>query len=301
MSYILTLVASDQNHPLQKSHIKLVEKTLDFYNLSSIEQPLWLAPKKAVDIAIDKKAQSALMSHLHSEFENDKIDVFCTPKENRQKKLLLADMDSTIVSSETLDDLAAFAGYGEQVAAVTQRAMEGLIDFKEAVHERVAVLKGLGIDKMQECLEEIQINPGAKDLVFKMKASGARCILVSGGFTFFTSAIAEKVGFDLNHGNTLEIQNDILTGKVIEPIQDKYAKLEYLRQYCKDLGITENDVITVGDGANDIPMLKTAGLGVGYHPKEAVKREIDNIIVHGDLSALLYIQGYTEKDIQKHD
>jgi len=167
------------------------------------------------------------------------------------------------------------------------------------VRERVGLLKGLTTDALDKTLEATIVNPGAKSLVHTMKANDATCVLVSGGFTVFTGPIAEKVGFDHNHGNTLGIDGDTLTGEVIDPILDKFAKVEFLDQYCKDLTLIADDCMTIGDGANDLPMLKKAGLGVGYYAKPSVALELKNIIKYGDLSAALYAQGYTDKMIKR--
>lgn len=293
MSSILTLVASDEkNHPVTKKHLKEIGNIAEFYNISITGSPDWLRKNKAVDIILSDITQSSLMSHFRDFLKDDRIDVFTTKTGIRRKKLLLADMDSTIVAEETLDELAAFAGIKDQIAEITAQAMNGKLDFHEALRKRVSLLKGLNANKLQETLDETKINPGAKELIQTMKEGGATCVLVSGGFTFFTRAIAEKLGFDFNHGNQLEINDNVLTGNVIEPIQDKHSKLQYLRQYCEDLGLEEKDVMAIGDGANDLPMLKTAGFGVGYHAKDTVQKEIDNLILYGDLSSALYAQGY---------
>lgn len=297
MSYVLTLVASDERNQITKSHIKEIGKIIDFYNLSYTAQPVWLAQSRAVDLGISDKPQRALIAHLHEFLADYKIDLFCNAIERRRKKLLLADMDSTIVSGETLDELAEYAGIKDRVAEITERAMEGLLDFHSALRERVGLLKGLSADKLQDTLETTEINPGARTLVSVMRNHGATCILVSGGFTFFTAAIADELGFDHHFGNTLDIEDGTLTGKVSEPIQDKHSKLEYFNRFVKELGILPEDVITIGDGANDLPMLKAAGLGIGYHAKQTVRDEMCNLIQHGDLTAALYAQGYTAQQI----
>lgn len=292
MSSILTLVASDKKKPVTKKHIKEISKIAEFYNISITGSVDWLSKDIAVDIILSDKPQKSLIAHLRDFFTEDRIDFFVTKPGKRRKKLLMADMDSTIVESETLDELAAFAGIKDQIAEITQRAMEGKLDFHSALRERVGLLKGLEASKLQETLNDTIVNPGAKDLVQTMRDNGAGCVLVSGGFTFFTKAISEEVGFEFHHGNTLEIEDNVLTGQVKDPIQDKHSKLSYLRQYCEDMGIDAQDVVAIGDGANDIPMLKAAGLGIGYYPKEAVLKEIDNAILYGDLKSVLYAQGY---------
>ena len=300
MSAILTFVAADvDSQPLKDKHLKKAEKIAKPYGLEFTVKPVWLEESKAADVIVDTRPGPAILNDLRKELDQYKIDIFVSNPGNRIKKLLLADMDSTIVAEETLDELAAFAGLKDKVAEITARAMNGEIDFHGAIRERVALLKGLATQALEDTLAETIVNPGAKTLVATMKAHGATCVLVSGGFTFFTGAIAEKVGFDNHHGNTLGIEGGVLTGLVIEPILDKFAKVSFLEEYMKDLVLIEDDCMTIGDGANDIPMLKRAGLGVGYKPKPAVAQEVENIIVHGDLSAALYAQGYRAGDIVK--
>ena len=299
MSAILTLVASDTKNPLATGHFKETAKIAKFYNLEISGKPEWLEGDKAADIVLSEKPNSAYIQHLRETLDQDAIDLFITEPGNRRKKLLLADMDSTIVAEETLDELAAFAGLKDQVADITAKAMNGELDFHGAIRERVALLKGLSTDALDKTLETTMINPGAKVLVQTMRAHGATCVLVSGGFTFFTKAVGEKVGFDFNHGNTLGIEGDELTGEVVEPILDKFAKVEFLDQYCNDLSLNPADCMTIGDGANDLPMLKKAGLGIGYYAKPSVASELTNTIRFGDLSAPLYAQGYSEKEIKR--
>jgi phosphoserine phosphatase len=299
MSTILTLVASDTKKPIGAGHFKEAKKIAEFYNIEVTGKPAWLEGDKAADIVLSDKPNSALIAHLRETLDEDAIDLFITEPGNRKKKLLVADMDSTIVAEETLDELAAFAGLKDQVAEITAKAMNGELDFHGAVKERVGLLKGLSTDALDKTLEATIVNPGAKVLVQTMKAHDATCVLVSGGFTVFTGPVAEKVGFDHNHGNNLGIEDTELTGEVIEPILDKHAKVEFLDEYCKDLGLNADDCMTIGDGANDLPMLKKAGLGVGYYAKPSVASELTNIIKHGDLSTPLYAQGYTDKEIKR--
>lgn len=294
MTHILTFVASST--PLADSHIRQARDIAKYYNIDTGKKPVWLAKNKAADLALAQAPGSTLLTHIRDELNNDGIDVFISPEDGRRKKLLLADMDSTIVTTETLDELAEHAGIKEKIALITQAAMEGKLDFHTALRERVALLKGLPVQKLQDTLDQTKFSAGAISLVQTMKKHGATCILVSGGFTFFTGSIASKAGFDNHHGNTLETAFDKLTGKVEEPILDKFAKLDFLKKYTADLNITMDAALTIGDGANDIPMLKAAGLGVGYKPKSAVAQEVNNLIVHGDLTAALYAQGYKNTD-----
>ncbi|PCI54992.1 MAG: phosphoserine phosphatase SerB [Alphaproteobacteria bacterium] len=295
MSYILTLVASTKTTPVTEKHFKEISHIIDAYNLKFTSKLVWLDKEIAAEIAISDDAQSSLVAHLRETLEKDRIDFFVTKNENRQKKLLLADMDSTIASSETLDELAAYAGIKDKIAEITQRAMEGDLDFHAALRERVGLLKGLKTTALRATLDETTLNPGAEVFVQTMRKSGTACVLVSGGFTFFTQNIADRCGFSFNHGNRLEIKDDALTGQVIDPILDKHSKVDFLEHYLKDLSLTKEDCLTIGDGANDLPMLKMAGLGIGYHPKEAVKSDIGNCILYGDLTAALYAQGYSSQ------
>ncbi len=300
MSYILTLVASSINRPVTEKHFKEIADITQHYNIKFTGKIIWLNNKIAAEIAISGKAQSALIQHLREILAKDRIDFFVTRNKNRRKKLLLADMDSTIAASETLDDLAQYAGIKDKIAEITIRAMEGEIDFHDALKQRVSLLKGLKTTALSATLEETKINAGAKVFVRTMRKTGSTCVLVSGGFTFFTDAIAIQCGFNFNHGNNLEIIKDALSGNVIPPILDKFSKVEFLENYMKDLDLTKDDCLTIGDGANDLPMLKMAELGIGYHPKEAVKSEIGNCILYGDLTAALYAQGYFKKHFEEN-
>lgn len=297
MTHILTFVAG-RKQPLSKKHLKEAIKVISYYDVKTTDSPRWLAKDKAAEFSISAPASGILLMHLREMLGEDKIDLFSTPANNRRKKLLLADMDSTIVTGETLDDLAEHAGIKHQIAAITQKAMEGKLDFHAALRERVSLLKGLEESALHDTLKKIQLSPGAKEFVSTMKAHGATCVLVSGGFTFFTQAIAQQAGFDHHHGNILEVKNGELAGTVTEPILDKHAKVHFLEHYAQTLGIGFDESLTIGDGANDIPMLKKAGLGIGYQPKPVVADAVSNIIVHGDLTAALYAQGYTDKDIR---
>ena len=293
MAHILTLAASDAQRSVSDAHIQRLKDHLIQNGIDMTHKPGWLAAGKAVDLFISKPLSYNDLNQIRPLLDPDKIDVFSTPVQNRRKRLLLADMDSTIVTGETLDELAGFAGLKDKISAITVRAMEGQLNFKDALRERVALLKGLDASALENVLGDIKLSAGAETLINTMRAEGCTCVLVSGGFTVFTSAVAEKLGFDHHHGNELEITGGALTGKVIEPILDKNAKVGFLEHYMRKLGLTAADCLTIGDGANDIPMLKAAGLGIGYKPKDAVAREIPNIIRHGDLTAALYAQGYS--------
>ena len=222
------------------------------------------------------------------------VDFAVQPVENRRKRLLIADMDSTIIGCECLDELADFAGVKEQVSEITERAMRGELAFEGALRERVGMLKGLSVDALQACYDDrVRLNPGARTLVRTMAENGARCALVSGGFTFFTSRVAEAAGFHLNRANTLIEEGGKLVGQVGDPILGKEAKLAALNEETATLGLTPADALAVGDGANDLAMIEAAGLGVAYRAKPIVAAQAHAKVDHADLTALLYFQGYT--------
>lgn len=225
------------------------------------------------------------------------VDACVQSAEGRRKRLLIADMDSTIINVECLDELADFAGVKAQVAEITERAMRGELAFEGALRERVGMLKGLELDALQRAYDErVRLNPGARTLVRTMAAHGARCLLVSGGFTFFTSRVAAAAGFHDNRANTLGEADGRLTGTVGEPILGREAKLSALREETAALGSTPAEALAVGDGANDLAMIEAAGLGVAYRAKPIVAAQADAKVDHADLTALLYFQGYAAAD-----
>ena len=221
------------------------------------------------------------------------VDTAVLPLEESRKRLLISDMDSTIIGQECLDELADFAGLKAEVSAITERAMRGELDFEGALTTRVAMLKGLGLDKLQQAYEErISLSPGAKVLVETMKAGGAETVLVSGGFTYFTSRVAAAAGFAAHRGNTLIDDGTTLTGEVGRPILGREAKLAALDEFAAAAGITRADTLAMGDGANDLAMIRASGLGIAYHAKPVVAAEAHAAIEHTDLRAALFFQGY---------
>jgi len=220
-------------------------------------------------------------------------DYAVQPVAGRRKALMLADMDSTIINVECLDELADFAGVKAQVAEITERAMRGELEFEGALRERVGMLKGLSLTALQQAYDErVKLNPGARILVRTMAVHGARCVLVSGGFTFFTSRVAAAAGFHANRANTLIEAGGALTGQVGEPILGKAAKLAALQEEAAGLGVTLSQTLAIGDGANDLAMIEASGLGVAYRAKPIVAAQADAKVDHADLTALLYFQGY---------
>lgn len=254
---------------------------------------LWLAPDEAAEFNMMQRPDT--LWDAWADLQKMGVDLIVQPSESRRKKMLLADMDSTMIEQECIDELAEEAGVGAHVKDITARAMNGELDFEGALTERVGLLKGLAESVIGDVLaRRITFMPGGATLLATMKADGAYAALVSGGFTAFTSAVATQLGFDENRANTLLVDNGSLTGDVARPILGKQAKVEALEEITARLGLSENDVIAVGDGANDLGMLGRAGSGVALHAKPSVAAECDIRVNHGDLTALLYVQGYAK-------
>jgi phosphoserine phosphatase len=251
----------------------------------------------AAERTIRAKAHDDLVEYLQQEAAPAGVDWALAPAKNRKKRLLVADMDSTIIGQECLDELADFAGLKPQISAITERAMRGELDFAEALIQRVAMLRGLSVSALDACYaQRVTLNPGARTLVATMKAHGARCVLVSGGFRFFTSRVAEAAGFDADRANTLVDDGSTLTGEVGRPILGREAKLSALVEESSALGLSPLDAVAIGDGANDLAMIKAAGLGVAYRAKPIVAAETTARIEHTDLTAVLFFQGYREEE-----
>lgn len=263
---------------------------------ATVDAPVWLAKARACDIACDGDA-AAVLARVRAALDTRPIDVNAVAVEGRRKKLLVADMESTVIENEMLDELADFVGARPQVAEITRRAMNGELDFAAAVRERVALLKGLPEIVLEKAMSRVRIMPGAQALVATMRAHGAHTALVSGGFTWFTARVKERLGFDSHQANELIVLGRHIMGRVRDPILGKEAKEAALRKLAADNGATPADAIAVGDGANDLPMLKVAGLGVAFHAKPAVAAEVGVRVSYGDLTTLLYLQGYKESEI----
>jgi phosphoserine phosphatase len=289
MPHILTLVAPPgglSHHMLAPVLAALAAGGAD------CRAPDWLSEGEALDIPFSGMAPAAAQSAAQAALAGQRVDAIVQSAATRRKALLLADMDSTIVTTETLDELAAEAGLKERIAAITARAMNGELDFKSALRERVAMLKGLPEAALQRTWETTELMPGARALVATMRAAGAHAALVSGGFTFFTGRVAALVGFHEHHANQLILADGALAGTVAEPILDRDSKLATLLHLTQSLGLPMERTLTVGDGANDLPMLQAAGLGIAFRAKPTVQAQAQARVNHGDLTALLFAQGF---------
>jgi phosphoserine phosphatase len=292
MALVATLIANPSNPVLTPS---LAEAAAEAVKASGL---YWLADGIACDIALpDGTEAGEAEATLRTAVNGAAIDVAVQDAETRRKKFLIADMDSTMIGQECIDELAAEVGLKEKVAAITARAMNGEIAFEPALIERVALLKGLPTTVIGDVIaRRITLTAGGRELIATMKAKGYYTALVSGGFTVFTGPIADKLGFDENRANVLIESDGTLTGEVAHPILGKQAKVDALLDISKRLGISTAEVIAVGDGANDLGMLQLAGSGVALHAKPVVAEQAKIRIDHGDLTALLYLQGYRKSD-----
>lgn len=287
--YTATLIASPEARNLEAA---LAESLRNAWGGGDA---LWLAPDEAAEFTLDALPDNRW--DVWADLQNMGVDLVIQPTENRRKKMLLADMDSTMIQQECIDELADEAGVGERVKDITARAMNGELDFEGALTERVGLLKGLSESVIAKVLDErITLMPGGRALLATMKANGGHAALVSGGFTAFTARVASELGFDENRANTLLAEGGKLTGDVARPILGREAKVQALEEISARIGISEADVIAVGDGANDLGMLGRAGTGVALHAKPSVAAECDVRINHGDLTALLFVQGYSKSD-----
>ena len=288
---VATLVADPVKARLSEAAVNQAAQAL-----GGVERRRWLDEGVAADLVFTGEIK-AKRAALESALADEPVDVIVQPLAGRLKRLLVADMDSTLIGQECVDELAAKAGVGERVAAITERAMRGEIAFAPALRERVALLAGLPEGVIDEVLKDrVRLNPGARALARTMRANGAYVVIVSGGFRQFTRAIRERIGAHEDRANTLAIEGGRLTGKVAEPILGEGAKLGALREIAAGMGIALDETLAVGDGANDLPMLQAAGLGVAYRAKPKVAAGAGARVEYSDLTALLYAQGVARKD-----
>jgi phosphoserine phosphatase len=283
MSYIVILAANRQAGSLTEPD---AARARDFCQGQHLT---WLSPGEACEF-IAKNAPD--QTQLKLVLDHKATDVVVTKFRGRRKALLVADMDSTIVTTETLDQLAAFAGLKEKIAEITTRSMNGEIDFATALRERVAMLKGLNLSALERTWQQVEFSPGARTLIATMKHFGATTALVSGGFTFFTARVAAALGFDIHRANTLIDNGSSLTGEVADPILDRDAKLATLQELAERRALKPTATMALGDGANDLAMLTAAGLGLAYRAKPIVAEQVTNRIEHTDLRSALFAQGY---------
>lgn len=292
---VVTLIADPAKEKLSRGLLSEVKKRIEAASTGVGEE--WLADGQAIDFLFDLKDMKALKVGLKSFLADKHFDWAILPRYGRKKKLLISDMDSTMIGQECIDELADAIGIKAEVAAITERAMNGELDFKEALTHRVALLAGMGANELERVYSErITPTPGAKTLVATMRKQGAFTLLVSGGFTYFTKRVADSLGFHGEVANTLEIVDNTLTGIVTPPILDKEAKLNALNAACAQMKLEPSQAMAVGDGANDLPMLKAAGISVGYRAKELVRKEVTAAINHTDLTSALYFQGYKKAE-----
>ena len=289
METVLTLIAPAGG--LDETIVASVAKALKVMGVEAGE-PDWLSPGEACDIPFSGADPQAVETAVREALSGAAVDLLAQPAAGRRKTLLVADMDCTIITTETLDELAARAGRKEDTAAITERAMRGEIDFAEALKERVAMLEGLEEGALEETLAAVALSPGAETLVRTMAGNGAHTVLVSGGFGFFTERVAAMAGFDETRSNRFEIADGRLTGRVLEPILGPEAKLEALTGLSAERQIPLARTLAIGDGANDAPMIRAAGLGVAYRGKPVAREAARARIEVCGLTAALYMQGY---------
>jgi len=289
MASVLTLIAK----PLTDDHVRTACAAA-----GTTAAPDWLADAEACDLRVADGTDHA--ARVRAALDGEPVDLLQQPETpSRRRRLLLADMDSTIITVECIDEMADVLGLKPQIAAITERAMRGELDFAAALRERAGMLAGLPREALEQVYaERIRLTPGARTLVMTMRANGAYTALVSGGFRFFTGRVRAAAGFDHDRANDLVWANDRLTGTVQEPILGAQAKLAALRELTQGRQLRPMETMAVGDGANDLPMLQAAGLGVAYHAKPMVARDAAARIDHNDLTALLYLQGYRREDFR---
>lgn len=297
MQYVLTVIGDPASRPLTPALVDAARHAIDASH-SRADGIDWLAEGIACDLPFEGREPTITQALVREALGRAPLDLAIQPAKGRRKKLLVADMESTIIRQEMLDELAEVAGIHEEIAEITGLAMAGELDFEAALRERVGLLTGMTTETLQTAAERMTLMPGAEALVATMRAGGAYCALVSGGFTFFTRRIREICGFDEDRANQLEVIDGKMTGRVLDPVLGRAAKLQALEQLAAAHGAVPSEACAVGDGANDLDMLGAAGLGVAYYGKPRVRAAAHFRIDHGDLTALLYMQGYRADEIR---
>lgn len=295
MQYAVTLIADPVTAKLGDDDAKAARGALAGIGAAAAS-PVWLAQGIACDVAFDASGPEAAHAAVRTALSGRPFDIVVQNQTKRRKRLLVADMESTIIENEMVDELADLLGIRDKVANITRQAMDGEIQFRPALRERAALLGGLEEEALYAIRERITFMRGARTLVRTMRAAGAYTALVSGGFVAFSEWVCERAGFHTYFANTLETRDGIVTGMVSEPILGKDGKREALVGLAAELRLTVDDALAVGDGANDLDMIRAAGTGVAFHAKPAVARAARLRIDHGDLTALLYLQGYRAED-----
>ena len=289
MSYVVSLLTDPRKGSLDDDCANSLKSRWQGSGLN------WLRHQVAVEFKIERYPVD--FKEVWHDFDQKFIDLVITPDQRRKKRLFVADMDSTIIEQECLDELAKVVGMGDHVAEVTRQAMNGEIAYYEALHSRVALLQGLSIDTIEDTWQQrITFTSGARELIATLRAGGCFCALISGGFTEFTSRVASVLGFNEHFANVLLLEGNTLSGKVKLPVLDKGVKVKILNQLAKTLDINVDETMAVGDGANDLDMINAARLGVAFRAKPVVAKQSDVKINHSDLSALLYLQGIRFED-----
>jgi phosphoserine phosphatase len=295
MAHVLSLIVAPMKARLTEPDVDRARRALDRSG-GRAASPLWLSPDEACDIPFEG-AEPGIVAIVRSELRDRPIDVNVVPQQSRRKRLLVADMDSTLIEQECIDILAAEIGLGSEVAAITERTMRGDIEFEPSLRERVGLLKGIATGVAEKLIaERITLMPGAVVLGATMRSAGAYTALVSGGFTIFAGPIAKKIGFQEHRANMLLTESGFFTGLVAEPILGRAAKEEALLKLTRQLDLDRSETLAVGDGANDLGMIRLAGLGVAYRAKPVVRAEADAAIDHADLTGLLFLQGYRREE-----
>jgi len=296
MSTVLTLIADPAAPALDGNMVDAARAALLAAGAEA-GPPDWLAPGVACDVPCAGADAAAAAAAVRGALAGAPVDVLAQAAAIRRKRVLVADMESTIIRNELLDDLGILMGVGDRVSEITAKAMNGEIDFVSAIKQRTALLEGLPAERLAAVRQRIVFAAGARELLRTMRAHDGYAVLVSGGFRIFTRYVRERLGFDEDIGNEPEIRNGCLSGRVLEPILDRDAKLRALTRIARERGVSPEETLAVGDGANDLPMIQAAGTGIAYHAKPALAEAAAYRIDHGDLTALLYLQGYRAEEI----